>query len=59
MDNQPRKATMEMHTPVLCRDGQYLRTIGRTLKPLGVSHTVLEECAVAVSRITVRSSKQS
>jgi hypothetical protein len=45
---------MEMHTLVLCRDGQYLRTIGRTLKPLEVSHTVLDDCAVAVSRIAVQ-----
>jgi hypothetical protein len=54
MANQNGKATMEMHTLVLCREAQYVRTIACTLKPLGVSHTVLEDCAPAVSRIAVQ-----
>jgi CheY-like chemotaxis protein len=54
MANQNGKATMEMHTLVLCRDAQYVRTIARTLKPMGVSHTVLEDCHAAVSRIAVQ-----
>lgn len=45
---------MEMHTLLLCRDAQYLRTISRVLKPLGVTHTVLDDCAVAMSRISVQ-----
>ncbi len=36
---------MEMHTLLLCRDAQYLGTISRVVKPLGVTHTVLEDCA--------------
>src|SRR5262245_64019220 len=54
MTNQNGKATMEMHTLLLCRDAQYVRTIACTLKPLGVSHTVLEDCAPAVTRIAVQ-----
>jgi DNA-binding NtrC family response regulator len=42
---------MEMHTLLLCRDAQYLRTISRVLKPLAVTHTVLEECQAAMARI--------
>jgi ActR/RegA family two-component response regulator len=49
-----RKATMEMHTLLLCRDAQYLRTIGRALKPLGVTHTILEDCAAAISCIAAQ-----
>lgn len=54
MENRNRKAMMEMHTLLLCRDAQYLRTISRVLKPLGVTHTVLDDRPAAMSCIAVQ-----